>query len=288
VTATLRTAYAALAVTLATLVAACGGGFGSAPSSPPDTTIRTYVALGDDFTAAPGIGKTAAGEGCQRSDSNYPTLLADELEVEDLRDVSCVEATTASLTSDSKPANGGDPLPPQLDAVDSDADLVTIAMGLRDRDLITRVFRVCLAAPCGTRVPPQTLLSDIGAMAASLTSAVRAVQDKATHAYIVLVGYPKFTPDEGPCDALPELEQPALDAANRLLDEVNRETRSAARDTGVGFLDVARLSTGHELCSGEPWVEAGNSKRGQASGYHPVEAEQRAVAQALATLVRNH
>ena len=75
---------------------------------------------------------------------------------------------------------------------------------------------------------------------------------------------------------------------NRVLDEINREARSTARETGVGFLDVARLSTGHELCSGEPWVENSQGKKDERTDYRPVAAEQRAVATELAALVRNH
>jgi hypothetical protein len=282
-----RAALPVLAAALAGLLAGCGGGFSSAPATPPDETVHSYVALGDAFTAAPDADAAQGEGGCARSKDNYPALLAHALEVKDAEDVSCIDATTASLTTESKPGKDSSPVPAQLEAVESDTDLVTVGVGLGDRDLLPHSFQICTALPCGDKVPPQTILDDVHAMAASLTSAVRAIQTRAPEAYIVLVGYPKITPDAGSCDALPELDQPGLDAANQLLDEINREIRSAARDTGAGFLDVARISVGHELCSGDPWIAKPEGKKG-ATDYLPRPAEQSAVADALATLVRNH
>lgn len=281
-----RAAVAAAAVALTSLLAACGGGFASAPAAPPDQTIRSYVALGDDFTAAPGVGDEVGEDHCERSDANYPALLAQDLGIHDVRDVSCVGATTTSLTSETTPAKDDAPVPAQLDAVGKDTGLVTIGAGIEDRSLLPRVFRICVAFPCGDKPTPQALLDDASAMAASLAAAVRRVQDEAPDAYVVLIGYPRITPDSGSCDAMPDIDQPALDAANRVLAEINREIRSAARETGVGYLDVERLSTGHELCSGEPWIGSNKDKRGQAT-YLPVAAEQSAVGKALAELVRN-
>jgi hypothetical protein len=286
VSTVLRRAVApALVATLALLVSGCGGGFSSAPATPPDEKIHRYVALGDEFTSAQ---NEEDGGTCGRSQENYPALLAEELDVKDVEDVSCAGATTASLTTDTKVGKESESVPPQMDAVKDDTDLVTIGVGLGDRDLLPRSFEICTALPCGDKVTPQAILEDLDSMSTSLTSAVRAIQDVAPEAYIVLVGYPKITPDSGPCEALPDLDQPALDAANQLLDQVNREIRSTSRDTGVGYLDVARLSVGHELCSSDPWIEATKEKKGKALRLHPVAAEQSTVAEALATLVRNH
>jgi len=281
-----------LGTLLGTLVAAgalsgCeAGGFGSGQPQEADRTIRSYVALGDGFTAAPYTGSTASDDGCLRSDVNYPAMLAEELDLAEVEDVSCTGATTSAFTGESKPAKGRQAVPPQLDAIDSDTDLITIGMGIEDRDLLRNVFRVCTALPCPGKVEAQTILSDVDAVTSALTSTVRAIQDQAPDAYIVLVGYPLFTPDVGSCSALPDLDQTGRDAARLVVDAINRGIRSAARETGVGYLDVALLSAGHELCSDEPWFEGRKAARGRSVAYHPVAAEQRAVADALAVLVR--
>ena len=44
-----------------------------------------YVALGDSYTAGPLIPTTDLAGGCARSDHNYPTLVADAVEREDVR-----------------------------------------------------------------------------------------------------------------------------------------------------------------------------------------------------------
>lgn len=282
-----RAAAGPLLLAAAGLLAGCGGGFSSAPASPPARTITSYAALGDGFTAAPYTGTTVGDDGCLRSDVDYPALVAEELHIDRVRDVSCTAATTASLTTQVKPPRKKTAVPPQLDAVDSDTDLVTIGAGIEDHDLLRHMFQICLALPCGDKFTPQTVLGDVNTVGASLAAAVRTIQDKAPEASIVLVGYPRIAPTSGTCKDLPEVDQLGLDAANQVLDAINSEVRSAARETGAEYLDVARLTAGHELCSGESWVHGSQGKRGDSIAYHPVAAEQRAVADALADLVRN-
>jgi hypothetical protein len=274
--------------TLAGLLTACGaGGFGSNPAQPESQDIRSYVALGDDFTAAPDTGTTVGDDGCLRSDVNYPSLLAKDLGIDDLEDVSCTGATTKDLTETSKPGKGRPKVPAQLDAVSRSTDLVTIGIGLLDRDLLAHAFQICTALPCTDKVTPQTALTDVQAAIDAVTSAIRAVQDKAPDSYIVVVGYPKITPVSGSCDALPKVEQVSLDTANLLFEEVNRQLRSAARETGAAYADIAELSTGHELCSDDSWIRGGPKGSGDAVDYHPDAAEQKAVATAIAELVKS-
>jgi hypothetical protein len=282
-----RAAGPALVLALTAAVTGCGGGFSSAPATPPTRHITSYAALGDGFTAAPYAGTSVGDDGCLRSKDNYPALLADQLDVTQLRDVSCTGATTTSLTTETKPPTRKKTVPAQLTAVDRDTDLVTVGAGIEDRELLPHLFAICLALPCGGAVPPQTVLADVNAMAASLTTAVRRIQDAAPDALVVLIGYPRILPDTGSCDALPKMEQPSLDAANLAFDAINRAISATARETGAGYLDVARLSAGHELCSGDAWVQGSKTKRGEPVSYHPVAAEQKAVADALADLVRN-
>jgi hypothetical protein len=283
-----RVAGPLVGLALTGLLTACGaGGFGSAPPSPATRDIGSYVALGDDFTAAPDTGTTVGDDGCRRSDVNYPALVAHDLGVTKVDDVSCAGATTGSVTTETRPAKGKPAVPPQLDAVAEDTDLVTIGAGIEDRDLFANMFNICTAMPCTNKVTPQAILKDVDTMGTSLTAAVRAVQDKAPNAYVVLVGYPNILPDSGACDAIRDLDQTTIDAANYLLDQVNREVRSTARDTGVGYLDVSRLSVGHELCSGESWIRSEKGKHGKPDVFRPEAAEQRAVADALEALVKS-
>ena len=286
-TALLRGATALLTAGAASgLLAACGGGFGSTAPVNRDQSIHHYVALGDDFTAAPGAGSAATDDGCRRSDTNYPALLAQDLQVGQVTDVSCAGATTQNLTDKAKPAKGKPKVPAQLDSIGKDTDLVTIGVGIADRGLLTDAFRVCTALPCAGKVTPQAILDDVQTMADALTAAIRAIQDRAPDAYIVLVGYPDMMPTEGTCDALPNLDQSGLDTARTVFDSINHQIRATARGTGAAYADVSEMSVGHELCSGDPWVTAAPGRDGAIS-FRPAPAEQRAAADAIAELVKS-
>lgn len=281
-----RAVVPVLVVALAGLLAGCGGGFSSAPATPAGTEITTYVALGDGFTAAPYTGKTVGDDGCLRSSVNYPRLLAKALDVDDVKDVSCTGATTAAISGKTAPPGTKDAVKAQLDAVTSDTDLVTIGFGIEDRDLLHDMFNICTAVPCGDKASPQSILADVSSMSETLTAAVRAIQDRASDATIVLVGYPTITPQAGDCDALPKLDQVGLDSANLVLQSINHAIRDTARETGASFFDVTSISAGHELCSGEPWVSGKKSEKGKSVAFHPLAAEQRAVADGIAALVK--
>ena len=259
------------------LTGCSGGGFGSAKPDRPDDRITSYVALGDGFTAAPYVDKTVDDE-CLRSNHDYPALLATDLGVKDFKDVSCTGVGTRALTHRTKAPEGRARQAPQLDALDSDTDLVTIGVGIEDSDLLHRMFEVCTAWPCTDKVRGQELVRDVDRMGLSLVDAVRAAQQHAADAQILLIGYPKITPIDGTCRLLPDLDQDQLDAVNAVLDRVNGQIQSVARQTGSTFVDVAAVTTGHELCSDDSWFTGRKTVEDEAVAYHPKAAEQAAVA----------
>lgn len=262
---------------IAVLTGCSAGGFGSAEPSRLDNRITSYVALGDGFTAAPYVDKTT-DEDCLRSNHDYPALLAADLRVKDFKDVSCTGVGTHALTHRTKASEGRARQVPQLNAVDSDTDLVTIGVGIQDSDLLHRMFEVCTAWPCTDEVRGQELVRDVDRMGLSLVDAVRAAQQQAEGAQILLIGYPQITPVEGKCRLLPDLDQDQLDAVNAVLQRVNGQIQSVARQTGSTFVDVAAVTTGHELCSDDPWFTGRRSVEDESVAYHPKAAEQAAVA----------
>src|SRR5215208_3015548 len=95
---------------------------------PPDN----YVALGDSYTAGPGITpQDPSFPGCIRSDANYPNLVAPDLGLPAFRDVSCSGAQTKDMfaTQDVDPDPDN---PPQLDALDASTKIVTLGIGGND------------------------------------------------------------------------------------------------------------------------------------------------------------
>lgn len=288
-TGQLRRAAGLLTVALlAGALAACGGGFSAAPAPAPQSTIASYVALGDGYTAAPYAGKPAGDDGCLRSAQNYPALAAEKLGIQDVRDVSCTHATTDALTGKFKAAKDRAAQKPQLDAVQPGTGLVSIGAGIEDHGLLNAMFHICLVRPCAPGTVFYTeVLGSVDKAAAAVTAAIRSVQAKAPEAYIVVVGYPRLTPPpEAGCQQFPaQAPQADRDVVNYVLDDLNGKLQSAARQTGSAYVDVAALSEGHELCSSDPWVHTMKDKPGKAVAYHPLEAEQQAVAAELVSLV---
>lgn len=92
-----------------------------------------YVALGDSYTSGPKIPRqSGTPAGCDRSDHNYPAVVARQLGVTaaDFRDVSCSGATITDLTAAQKTSNGTNPA--QLSALSTRTRLVTLGIGGND------------------------------------------------------------------------------------------------------------------------------------------------------------
>lgn len=280
---------AVLVTSLLTLTSGCGGGFDNkvAERSAGPKTFANYVALGDGFASGPYLGPDVSGTGCLRSAENYPAQVARTLDVATVTDVTCSGATTKSLTSTSNAPNSRKKLAPQLDAVTKDTDLVTIGIGIEDNGLLQNMFRVCPANPCNPNdVLYPGMADQLDAYASAIASAVRTIQDIAPTATIVIVGYPQLMPQSGVCRALPPMSDDQLTIAFGVLGQLNNFLRAAAFQTGASFIDVAKLSADKTACSADPWVNSSLEKKGRARAFHPVGAEQDAVAAAVADQVQ--
>lgn len=250
-----------------------------------------YVALGDSFTSAPGVGDSTGPAACFRTDGSYPHLLADRLGLQ-LTDVSCAGATSRDLRSPQPGADVGS----QLDAVTPETDLVTLSIGANDAGLFGALATQCTGlgvfgegvqqgASCtgSERFAESRLGAELSALATETARSVRAIRQRAPDAQVVVVGYPQLVPESGTCEVLPVT---AADVP--FVREVNRRLAAAleqgARAAGVEYVDMWAASAGHDACGAEPWV-AGLRPVGPGAPLHPYPAHQSAVADALAGLV---
>jgi hypothetical protein len=279
-----------LCVALSGVLAACGGGFGSNPPAAPDTTVHRYVALGDGFTAAPYTGRVTDHDGCLRSAADYPVLVAQKLRIAEVHDVSCTGASTAALTHGFRPAGAHRAVPPQLDAVTRDTDLVTLGIGVEDADTLHAMFRMCLTSPCAPGTVEYTkVLAAVDQATQSVTAVLRAIEAKAPSAYVVVIGYPRLTPPPGKdCHEFPGQQTAGqdVDPVNYVVNDLNSKLQAAARQTGAAYVDLAGPSADHVLCSSSPWVHGMHGTPGTSVAYHPFAAEQRAVAEQLVAEIR--
>ena len=283
---------AALTVLLL-LLAGCSGGASSARTSSGASSaattgggsaVRSYVALGDSYTSAPYVYLTDVAKGCLRSDHNYPSLVAKSLRVRSFHDVSCAGATTGELTRRQGTFPQRDlSVPPQLRAVRPGTDLVTLGIGGNDFGISSLLLSSCptAQASCLPASAAPRIRHDIAALRPRLVDSLRAVQRRAPHATVLLVGYPKIAPDHGSCPELPTLTPTALGLLNRLNRSLNDAMAAAARAAGVGFVDVYAASLGHDICATVPWVNGIHTDTSRAAAMHPFEVEQRAVARLI-------
>jgi lysophospholipase L1-like esterase len=263
-------------------------------AEPGLSTGERYVALGDSFTSGPLVPTTDLAGGCLRSDHNYPALLAEQLDVARLVDVSCAGARTRDL-SHPQTTVPGVRVPPQLDALSRSTTLVTLGIGGNDFDLFSRLTGTCLrlrdsdpaGSPCRATLTAgdRPLLGSIDTIGRRVQDALDLVQERAPHARVVLVGYPHITPSHGTCPARLPYATGDVQFGDEVLRRLNDAMRRAADRAGAGFLDMYARSAGHDICSDEPWVNGAVTDRARAAAFHPFRRGMAATAAALADLL---
>ncbi len=270
----------------ATLSACSSGGFGGDMPDEPSTVakpIKKYVALGDGFVASPDTGKVT-DKSCRRSAGNFPALVAETLGTAHPVDVSCVGATTGSLTGPTRTALGT--VPAQLDAVDAATDLVTLTVGIGDDDFLRGVLDICATVPCRTGTPGTQVVDQLEEIRTALDGLLRTVRKKAPDAYVIVVGYPQLLPEQGICQALAGMTDTQLAYANVALTTLNDQARETARAVGARFVDVARLTEDHNVCSAEPWVSGPDAAQKDSEPFGPLAPAQAVVAAAVSETAR--
>lgn len=222
----------------------------------------TYVALGDSYSAASGVLPVdlSAPLLCLRSSRNYPHVIAAETGAR-LTDVTCGAAETRHFAAAQYPG-----VPPQLDAVAADTDLVTMTIGGNDSSVFVGAILACGSAgiltlghgsPCknlyGSRFEDTIRTTTYPA----LVTALQAVRAKAPQALVAILGYPWIVPETGGCfDKMP-IAKGDVPYMRSLQATLNDAVRRAAAATGATYVDMNGVSNGHDACEplGVRWVE---------------------------------
>lgn len=239
-----------------------------------------YVALGDSYTAGPGIPtQTPESGGCGRSDHNYPHLVAATLAVARFTDVSCGSATTDHMTSP-QPLPGGLTNGPQLDALTPDVGLVTLGIGGNDIGF-GEIILTCAAhslllpvtAPCREHYTRHgdELTARIDATAPKVAAVLAGIRERAPAARILVVGYPVILPAAGPgCWPLVPIAVGDVAWLRTVQARLNAMLAEQAAADGATFVDTYTSSVGHDVCRlpGRKWVE-GMIPTSPASPVHP-------------------
>jgi lysophospholipase L1-like esterase len=197
---------------------------------------------------------------CLRSTSNYPHVLAAATGAQ-LTDVTCGGADTGDFFS---PQYDG--VPPQLDAVAADTDLVTMTIGGNDSGVFLNSIIQCGSAglstagqgsPCKDRYGSSFEDTVRTTTYPALVNALRAVRTAAPDARVAILGYPWILPPSGGCfDRMPiaEGDVPYLRSLQATLNDA---VERAAAATGATYVNMSKVSEGHDACRpiGVRWVE---------------------------------
>lgn len=235
-----------------------------------------YVALGDSRAAGPTLDPAAFLNGCSRSNIGYPGLVAHALRPMHFTNVSCSSARTSHVTSTPQQTSTG-PVPPQIDAVTRDTDLVTLSIGGNDLGWMNLVSE-CYTAPFGdaqcrndpgTRGRMQAGLDALGPKVASTLSTIR---QRAPHARILVVGHGGIYDNRG---CWPNLPTSNADAAfvTEYFARINGVLSRASANAGAEFVDVTIGASGHDACAlpGQNYYE-GRYSLSLAKPLHPTAA----------------
>ena len=232
----------------------------SAPTSA--ATPLKYVAMGDSYSAASGVLPLdpTAFPGCARSTRNYPHVIAARTGAQ-LTDVTCGGADTGDYFTAQYQG-----VPPQLDALTRQTQLVTMTIGGNDSSVFMNTLTSCGQAGLSTLGQGSPCKNQYGSSFEdtirnttypSLVKALKAVRAKAPKAKVAILGYPWIVPPTVGC--YPQLPVAVGDVpyVRGIQATLNDAVRRAAAATGVKYIDLNKVSEGHDACQqiGTRWVE---------------------------------
>jgi lysophospholipase L1-like esterase len=255
---------------------------------------RSYVALGDSFTAGPVIPLQIPPFGCLKSDHNYPHLAAADLRQPVFRDPSCSGAETEDMTQTQNVSPG--PNPPQFDSLDRNTRIVTIGIGGNDIGF-SEIAKNCSSPTTPTGHPCQDryvvnghdeISARIAETAPKVAAVLQGIHARSPKAAVYVVNYLPILPDSGPgCwPQVPVTDEdvPYLRAKQK---ELNQMLADQAAANGATLVDAYTAGIGHDACQIPlvRWVEPA-VPASPAAPLHPNLFGMQATARVLVDTIR--
>ncbi|HET7574356.1 MAG TPA: SGNH/GDSL hydrolase family protein [Solirubrobacterales bacterium] len=221
-----------------------------------------YVALGDSYSAASGVlpPDPAAPPECLRSTRNYPHVIATATGAQ-LTDVTCGAAETGDYFEAQYPG-----VAPQLDALGPGTQLVTMTIGGNDSNVFIETILACGSLgvlslgqghPCEDRYGSKFEDTIENETYPSLVRALKGVRAAAPRARVAILGYPWIMPPTQGCfDKMP-LAAGDVPYVRGIQATLNDAVRRAAAATGSTYVNMNKVSEGHDACQplGVRWIE---------------------------------
>lgn len=257
------------------------------------------AALGSSFAAGPSI-PPQTNAAARRSGANYPSLLAQGLGTK-LTDLSASGATLLNVLNEPQQTLLAT-LPPQLDGLPADVDIVTLTAGGNDLGYSAGMIGEAAQVTIDDKDLLGAMLEGMGLKKEGVVGAVGtdevrerfvriidAIREKAPKAKIFLVEYLAVFGTETTETEDQPLGKEKVEKYRRMAEELARAYQeAAAKRDGVEVLPVAQMSEGHALGSKEPWMTGFTAKLllGGGAPYHPNAAGHRAIADELLKRVK--
>lgn len=258
------------------------------------------AALGSSFAAGPSI-PPQINAAARRSGANYPSLLASALDAK-LTDLSASGATLLNVLSEPQQCLLAT-LPPQIDQLPVDVDVVTLTAGgndlgysagmigdaatltVNDKDLLGMMLE-------GMGLKKEGVVGAVGAdeVRDRFVRIIDAIKQKAPKARIFLVEYLSIFGSETKEAGDQPLGSEKVEVYKKMAAELQRAYReAAAQREGVELVGIAEMSEGHALGSKQPWMTGYTAELLMKGGapYHPNAAGHKAVAQELVRRVKD-
>ena len=251
----------ALASVLAAAAVAAASVVAAVPSSQATPALK-YVALGDSYSAASGVLPVdpAAPVNCLRSTRNYPKVIASTIAA-NLKDVTCGAAETKHYFT-AQYQN----VPPQLDALSKDTQLVTMTIGGNDSSVFINTILQCGTAglttagqgsPCKDKYGSSFQDTIRTKTYPDLVKSLKAVHAKSPAAKVAILSYPWIMPKTVGCfDKMP-IATGDVPYVRGIQATLNDAVRRAAAATATKYVDLNTVSDNHDACKaiGTRWVE---------------------------------
>ncbi|WP_235501797.1 GDSL-type esterase/lipase family protein [Aeromicrobium sp. Root472D3] len=227
---------------------------------PAQAPLR-YVALGDSYSAGAGLLPLdpTASPSCLQSTVNYPHVLATRINAS-LTDATCSGADTTDYF---EPQFSD--VPPQLDKLTADTDLVTMTIGGNDSSVFSGAIQACITAapadlagsPCKNQYGDSFEDTVRGTTYPALVKALTAVQQRSPYAQVLILGYPSILPATTGCYPFVPVATGDVPYLRSLQGTLNDAVRRAASATGATYVDLNGPSEGRDACQpiGTRWVE---------------------------------
>ncbi|MGV9662660.1 SGNH/GDSL hydrolase family protein [Nocardia niigatensis] len=300
----LRAAAVALAASVSTVASVSSVTAANADPASPDSAPagKELVVLGDSFSANAWDFLDQDNSCLRHGRTAWPVQLGRLMGVygtDEMADPSCPGASIDSgpgwsLAQEAQKAD-------KAGAFGPNTKLVTLQFGLNDKwgkndQTLWKSLQGCvfnLADGCDPESVDQGRMPDYNGvsgalMAKRMSNAVTYIRYYAPNARIVFVGYPElFTPGTSTVCLSIGGVVPFIQSRGRAVveyfDRIDQAQREAAQLLGIEFLDSRALTTGHGLCSSQPWLNGVFDPRTDIDGlfFHPSTQGDAVVANAI-------